>query len=60
MGTATVVTNILLIQIIPNLGHGRAFVIHLERIQHKGGLNRVDLEVLLAVNQIANGGIACF
>ena len=50
MLAATVVANVILIQIIPNLRHGRAFVVHLERIQHKGCLNGVDLEVLLAVN----------
>lgn len=38
--------------------HGRAFIVHLECIQYKGSLDRVDLKMLLAVNQIANGGIA--
>ena len=58
MLTATVIANVMPVQVIPNLRHGGAFIIHLEYIQYKGGLDRVDLKMLLAVNQIANGGIA--
>ena len=38
--------------------HGRAFIVHLECIQYKGGIDQLDLKMLLAVNQITNGRIA--
>ena len=58
MLAATVVANVMRIQIIPNLRHGGAFIVHLERIQHKRCFDRINLEMLFAVDQIANGGIA--
>ena len=44
----------LLVEPVPDLGHGGSLVIPLERLTDKGGGERVKLETLVAVNQIAD------
>lgn len=58
MLAAPIVGHIMFIQIFHNLRHGGAFIVHLERIQHKRRFHRVDLKILVTVNDVAHGGIA--
>ena len=53
-----VIGHIMLIQIIQNLRHSGAFIVHLESIQHKRRFYRVDLEILVTVNDVTHGRIA--
>ena len=43
------------IEPVANLRHSRTFVISLERFKDKGRSQRIDLEILLAVNDISKG-----
>ena len=52
---AASILHALLIEPVPDLGHGGPLVIPLERLTDKGGGERVKLEALVAVDLIADG-----
>ena len=54
-GLSPCVLRALLVQIVPDFLHGRALGIPFEGFQHKGGGQRVELEILLAVDGVTDG-----
>lgn len=46
---------LLIVKPVADLRHGRAHVVSLERIQHKERGQRVNLKILLVINEIPDG-----
>lgn len=54
-GTAAWVLSVVLVQPVPNLCHGRTFIVPLEGFCNKGSRKRIRLKPLLCINDVTDG-----